>query len=582
MKKLLSLLTVMAVALPMMAAGSASDAYLNVAKYATIDEAGAAVDGMETIYKYTQQGNSYWLTLSNYGVMKTDDTQNWFTNEITDGDTGTQYTNPWTATDVFQGPAAYFGSNTAYSAKYKMPTKTQTFYVTFCTQVKQYGYHRSNTSYYLAKMEIFECTMNADGSITDGTTAIETLQNSTTGVEVFSSSELDPEKVYKVVISNSYSYLYEIAFKTPGLYDGEIIAPEAYEVTDIGEEAAFMHWSSSPGVKSYTLRTYPCEFDGLGYREKFSNCSEGDTYADYEQLNDYTDHPEWYGTNISGAEGGIVIGNNGFLVSPMSDENAVQIPSYQKKFTLKFKAKPYNEDGNGELLVTFGANSQSFEISGPEKYYTFMIERGLNGSYDYMSTNYAFFTFKNTYYYNPYSEDEEEDHRVVITDYKVYYGDYSEPENVRSPKWIRPAWDGDTTFVYNIPADSVGFHFGYYTNGLGNQQIDMSHYNGLAYWYYDVKSVYYDGQESDWSNAVKYSWQEKWPVILEDDDDDAGENPVFGDVNGDGEVTTIDITCLYNYLLNGDETYVATSDIDGDGFITTVDITVIYNIILGE
>ncbi len=53
------------------------------------------------------------------------------------------------------------------------------------------------------------------------------------------------------------------------------------------------------------------------------------------------------------------------------------------------------------------------------------------------------------------------------------------------------------------------------------------------------------------------------------------------DVDGDSTITTTDITCLYNYLLNGDETYIATSDIDGDGFITTVDITVIYNLILG-
>ena len=57
---------------------------------------------------------------------------------------------------------------------------------------------------------------------------------------------------------------------------------------------------------------------------------------------------------------------------------------------------------------------------------------------------------------------------------------------------------------------------------------------------------------------------------------------IDGDVNGDGEVTTIDITCIYNYLLNGDETYIDTSDVDGDGFITTVDITVIYNIMLGN
>ena len=54
-----------------------------------------------------------------------------------------------------------------------------------------------------------------------------------------------------------------------------------------------------------------------------------------------------------------------------------------------------------------------------------------------------------------------------------------------------------------------------------------------------------------------------------------------GDVNGDGAVTSADVTCLYNYLLSGDESYLATSDVDGDGYITVGDITSIYNILLG-
>ena len=57
---------------------------------------------------------------------------------------------------------------------------------------------------------------------------------------------------------------------------------------------------------------------------------------------------------------------------------------------------------------------------------------------------------------------------------------------------------------------------------------------------------------------------------------------VPGDVDGDGEVTTVDITAIYNYLLNGDTTYIATCDVDGDGYITTGDITFIYNILLGN
>ena len=57
---------------------------------------------------------------------------------------------------------------------------------------------------------------------------------------------------------------------------------------------------------------------------------------------------------------------------------------------------------------------------------------------------------------------------------------------------------------------------------------------------------------------------------------------MLGDVDGDGEVTTADITSIYNFLLNEDDTYIATSDVNGDGFITAADITVIYNILLGS
>lgn len=61
-----------------------------------------------------------------------------------------------------------------------------------------------------------------------------------------------------------------------------------------------------------------------------------------------------------------------------------------------------------------------------------------------------------------------------------------------------------------------------------------------------------------------------------------GSDHVFGDVNCDGVVTTIDITCLYNYLLNGDDTFLATSDVNGDGEITSADVTAVYNILLGN
>ena len=56
---------------------------------------------------------------------------------------------------------------------------------------------------------------------------------------------------------------------------------------------------------------------------------------------------------------------------------------------------------------------------------------------------------------------------------------------------------------------------------------------------------------------------------------------VAGDVNCDGSINAADVTGLYNYILNGDETYIATSDVNGDGAVNAGDVTAVYNIILG-
>lgn len=218
--------------------GTASDAYLNIAKYATIDEAGATVSGMETIYKFTEDNANAvgWLTVSNYGAQKTDATQNWFSVDKTK-DTS----NSWTATDVFLGDDAYFGSNTSYAAGWI--EAYQHFYVTNCTQVKQYAYNRSSTSYPL-KVYIYECTENADGTLTAGTTAIETLQNTTTSNEVLTSSTLEASKIYKISVYNDYSDLFEIGFQTPLNKPSLAVSP------------AYLEYTIEPGAtetKSFTV-----------------------------------------------------------------------------------------------------------------------------------------------------------------------------------------------------------------------------------------------------------------------------------------------------------------------------------------
>lgn len=64
--------------------------------------------------------------------------------------------------------------------------------------------------------------------------------------------------------------------------------------------------------------------------------------------------------------------------------------------------------------------------------------------------------------------------------------------------------------------------------------------------------------------------------VVEDDD------PIYDDVNQDGQWTASDVTALYNYLLYGDTTYLATSDVNHDGEVTASDVTAVYNILLGQ
>ena len=57
---------------------------------------------------------------------------------------------------------------------------------------------------------------------------------------------------------------------------------------------------------------------------------------------------------------------------------------------------------------------------------------------------------------------------------------------------------------------------------------------------------------------------------------------VPGDVDGDGVVTSGDITVLYNYMLNEDDSAIVNGDVDGDGTITSGDITFLYNMLLSD
>ena len=199
------------------AGGTASDSYLNLHKYSTIDNAGWG--GADNFYYYTPQADgSAWLSLTPYGAYYSASRQGW----ISYSSNSTKSTT-WSAYDVFQGSSAYFATTTSWwgysssSARAMTSsssgTATQTYYVTNLTSVKVYGYNPrsgSNTT-----VSAYECTVSANGAVSASSTAVATASYTTSyNGFMLTLNNLDADKVYKVVVSFKRSYFYEIAFQT--------------------------------------------------------------------------------------------------------------------------------------------------------------------------------------------------------------------------------------------------------------------------------------------------------------------------------------------------------------------------------
>ncbi len=485
--------------------GTAVDPYLNIASYETIDEAGATVDGMTTIYKYTEYEDQEcaWLTVSNYGAQKADANQNWLASSSL-----TQYNNSWSASDVFPGQNAYFGSNQAYSV---YGSGNQTFYVTNCTQVKAFvkggGYSSSSAS-----LAIYECTLNANGTVTPATTAVDTKTGSD---GVITSAEIDESKIYMVQLTGGGSYpdLLEIGFKTPlNQYE----TPVATAATDITANSFVANWNPCEGADSYILRIVPKNYDIL--TEGFSKCTKAGSMDIGNTLDQYMDNAGWTGSKLYENIGGVRFGTGssvGTLTSP-------DLTLTDNKVTVTFKAKAFNNDTNCNFKVSCGNASETVTVANnTEETYTVVLDCNAAAN-----QKIKFETTANS-------------KRVILTSIHIIDGEHAGK---------------------SIDLDGVTF------TGITTNSYNVTGLDPATTYFYDVKAVF-GAKQSNWSNKIMVTTL-------------AGG--IVGDVNCDGEVTTVDITCLYNYLLNGDETYLATSDVDGDGQVTTVDITVIYNILLAS
>ena len=125
--------------------------------------------------------------------------------------------------------------------------------------------------------------------------------------------------------------------------------------------------------------------------------------------------------------------------------------------------------------------------------------------------------------------------------------------------------DINSSYICHVVERAAGgFYIRYYHEG-----------DGRYYYLYEYIGDGYDFLSSA-SAALSTSIFNAEEVFVE------GDVAVAGDVNGDGNVTSADVTALYNWLLNNDDSAIVNGDQNGDGNITATDVTLIYNILLGS
>ncbi len=196
--------------------GTASDNYLDLRKYNTINNAG--VYGVNNFYSIVSDGSNAWISVPAYGAYYSSDYQGW----ISASNISTVRTT-WSKADVFGGYSSFFNSSSnaraITSSSYGSTAATETFYVSNCTGVKLYGYGRSTSSWWSSStgsitIKAYQCTKNANGSLTASSTVAASNSSTTNGAVAIPVTGLDANKIYKVVVSVSKSYLYEVAFQT--------------------------------------------------------------------------------------------------------------------------------------------------------------------------------------------------------------------------------------------------------------------------------------------------------------------------------------------------------------------------------
>ena len=344
--------------------GTASDAYLNVAKYETIGVAGTQTTGgwnanyVNNLYKYTedQTNKCAWLTMPVYGawasVYYAPKAQKWITTNYNQSPgTSAMGSETWTASSPLLGSGSYFTSATAKyfgnTSTTASAARTISFNVKNVTEIRLLGKNAGGNSNVgnnrRCTVNVYKCTLNGT-TITPETTAFKTATgaNDATGAVNLSITGLDENEIYRVVVSTTRTHVYEIGFKTPlKTLPGVPIEVEA----DPGSTTADITWTPGSDNTDWNLRYREYVEGGAGGGEStlwdLNNATFDTWVGDFSIYDADGDGDNWGFVYTDDAQTDLCFASFSYDSDTQTDltpDNRLYTREVQLGGTLKFKA----------------------------------------------------------------------------------------------------------------------------------------------------------------------------------------------------------------------------------------------------
>ena len=127
-----------------------------------------------------------------------------------------------------------------------------------------------------------------------------------------------------------------------------------------------------------------------------------------------------------------------------------------------------------------------------------------------------------------------------------------------------PFYYNGNNFAVQVKVTKAGGFYGTYFYGE-SQEVNT----GFCLYYLNNSALY---------DTEYVQFLPKMTITYADDTSPAPK----GDVNDDGVCNAADVTALYNWILNNDDTALVNGDQNNDNVINAGDVTTVYNIILGN